>query len=72
MRFGCFRFFYMSLASQFKAVKFSVYDNKWSEVYDFTPTDGNFSFLPSNTKVRDGGACLPAPSWCRRLRRMKL
>mmetsp|Transcript_74018 Transcript_74018/g.120164 ORF Transcript_74018/g.120164 Transcript_74018/m.120164 type:complete len:402 (+) Transcript_74018:81-1286(+) len=53
MRFGCFRFFYLSLASQFKAVKFSVYDNKWSEVYDFTPTDGNFSFLPSNTKASD-------------------
>ena len=51
MRFGCFRFFYFNLAAQFKSVNMSVYDNKWSEVYDFTPKDGNFSFLPLDTKV---------------------
>jgi protein XRP2 len=51
MRFGCFRFFYFNLAQQFKSVKMSVYDNKWSEVYDFTPKDGNWSFLPLDTKV---------------------
>lgn len=53
MRFGCFRFFYFNLAQQFKSVNMSVYDNKWSEVYDFTPTDGNFSFLPLDTKAAD-------------------
>ena len=53
MRFGCFRFFYFNLAQQFKSVKMSVYDNKWSEVYDFTPTDGNWSFLPLDTKVSE-------------------
>jgi hypothetical protein len=60
MRFGCFRFFYFNLAQQFKSVNMSVYDNKWSEVYDFTPTDGNFSFLPLDTKVRSAtiSACL--------------
>ncbi|KAJ1494748.1 tubulin binding cofactor C-domain-containing protein [Baffinella frigidus] len=45
MRFGCFRFFYFNLAQQFEATKMSVYDNKWSEIYDFTPKDGNWSFL---------------------------
>lgn len=53
MRFGCFRFFYFNLAQQFKSVKMSVWDNKWSEVYDFTPGDGNFSFLPLETKASD-------------------
>ena len=42
MRFGCFRFFYFALASQFEKTKMSVYDNKWSEIYDFTPADGNW------------------------------
>ena len=60
MRFGCFRFFYFNLAQQFKSVKMSVWDNKWSEVYDFTPGDGNFSFLPLETKVM--GVCVvPVP-----------
>uniref|UniRef100_A0A6U2EBU0 Protein XRP2 n=1 Tax=Hemiselmis andersenii TaxID=464988 RepID=A0A6U2EBU0_HEMAN len=53
MRFGCFRFFYFSLAQQFEAAKLSVYDNKWSEVYDFTPGKDNWSFLPLNTKASD-------------------
>jgi len=53
MRFGCFRFFYFNLAQQFKSVKMSVWDNKWSEVYDFTPGEGNFSFLPLDTKASD-------------------
>jgi hypothetical protein len=41
------------LSVQFEAAKLSVYDNKWSEIYDFTPADGNWSFLPANTKVAD-------------------
>lgn len=53
MRFGCFRFFYFSLASQFETAKLSVYDNKWSEIYDFTPADGNWSFLPLGTKAEE-------------------
>jgi hypothetical protein len=38
---------------QFESAKLSVYDNKWSEVYDFTPGEGNWSFLPHNTKASD-------------------
>mmetsp|Transcript_8528 Transcript_8528/g.20126 ORF Transcript_8528/g.20126 Transcript_8528/m.20126 type:complete len:418 (-) Transcript_8528:911-2164(-) len=53
MRFGCFRFFYFSLAQQLEAVKLSVFDNKWSEIYDFTPADGNWTFLPLDTKATD-------------------
>jgi len=53
MRFGCFRFFYFSLAQQMEAVKLSVFDNKWSEIYDFTPADGNWTFLPIDTKGSD-------------------
>ncbi len=34
-----------------EAVKLSVFDNKWSEIYDFTPADANWSFLPITTKV---------------------
>mmetsp|Transcript_18872 Transcript_18872/g.38405 ORF Transcript_18872/g.38405 Transcript_18872/m.38405 type:complete len:434 (+) Transcript_18872:53-1354(+) len=53
MRFGCFRFFYFNLAQQLAEVKLSVFDNKWSEIYDFTPADGNWSFLPLDTKCAD-------------------
>eukprot|EP00960_Hanusia_phi_P039019 753700-Hanusia_phi.AAC.1 len=53
MRFGCFRFFYSDLARQFCAANISVFDNKWSEIYDFTPKDGNWSFLPLDVKSTD-------------------
>ena len=46
--FGCFAFAYMPLASQFVAAKLSPWDNRWSEVYDFTPNANgakNFSLL---------------------------
>lgn len=55
MRFGCFRFFYFSLAQQFEALKLSVFDNKWSEIYDFNPNPSapNWSFLPPETTAAD-------------------
>jgi protein XRP2 len=46
--FGCFSFSYLPLASQFVATKLSPWDNRWSEVYDFTPSPNgakNFSFI---------------------------
>jgi hypothetical protein len=46
--FGCFSFAYLPLASQFVAAKLSPWDNRWSEVYDFTPNSNgtkNFSLL---------------------------
>jgi hypothetical protein len=46
--FGCFAFAYLPLASQFVAAKLSPWDNRWSEVYDFTPNASgskNFSLL---------------------------
>jgi len=55
MRFGCFRFFYFSLAKQFAAASLSLFDNKWSEIYDFTPNAAacNWSFLPLTTTSAD-------------------
>lgn len=38
---------------QFESAKLSVWDNKWSEIYDFTPADRNWSFLPPDTKASD-------------------
>jgi protein XRP2 len=46
--FGCFSFAYLPLASQFVAAKLSPWDNRWSEVYDFTPNANgtkNFTLL---------------------------
>jgi hypothetical protein len=52
--FTCIHIHDSWLASvQFESAKLSVYDNKWSEVYDFTPGEGNWSFLPHNTKASD-------------------
>jgi protein XRP2 len=45
MRFGCFSFFYFSLKSQFNAARLSVFNNTWSDVYDFSPASDNFAFL---------------------------
>jgi hypothetical protein len=73
--FGCFSFAYLPLASQFVAAKLSPWDNRWSEVYDFTPNASgtkNFSLLDPALEE-----CFPVKplsavgewAWCVRLPR---
>ena len=37
LRFGCWRAQYFDLKEQLDAANLNVYQNKWSEIYDFTP-----------------------------------
>mmetsp|Transcript_11472 Transcript_11472/g.23485 ORF Transcript_11472/g.23485 Transcript_11472/m.23485 type:complete len:365 (-) Transcript_11472:23-1117(-) len=37
---GCYTYHYFNMASHFEKSKLSVWNNKWSEVYDFTPSAG--------------------------------
>jgi len=47
MQFACFDFFYFSLREQFCRAKLRLWNNKWSQIYDFNKNEGipNFSFL---------------------------
>ncbi|XP_045123423.1 protein XRP2-like [Portunus trituberculatus] len=40
MKFGCFQAFYPQLKEHFSKASLSVFNNNWSNVYDFTPVDG--------------------------------
>ncbi|OQR91292.1 XRP2-like protein [Achlya hypogyna] len=42
LRIGCCRSSYFALQEQLDKSKFSIWNNKWSEVYDFTPQNGNW------------------------------
>ncbi|OWY98762.1 hypothetical protein PHMEG_00030394 [Phytophthora megakarya] len=46
MRFTCFPLTYFSLHQQFRQAKFSPWNNKWSEIFDFTPDHGGWKPLP--------------------------
>jgi len=49
LRFGCFKFGYFELQQQFQKAELNVWNNRWSEVYDFTKKETkNFSFLPED------------------------
>ncbi|GMI44319.1 hypothetical protein TrCOL_g11365 [Triparma columacea] len=37
---GCYEYHYFNMAKHFEKSKLSVWNNKWSEVYDFTPSAG--------------------------------
>lgn len=41
---------FFSFAGQFESAGLSVFNNKWADVYDFTPVDGetNWSILTSH------------------------
>lgn len=43
MKLGCFVFFYFNLRAQFNAAKLSIFNNTWSQVYDFTPSQSEVS-----------------------------
>ncbi|KAE9043774.1 hypothetical protein PR003_g2046 [Phytophthora rubi] len=46
LRFACFPLTYFSLQQQFRQAKFSAWNNKWSEIFDFTPDCGGWTPLP--------------------------
>ncbi|KAI9987130.1 hypothetical protein PInf_023005 [Phytophthora infestans] len=46
LRFACFPLTYFSLQEQFRQAKFSPWNNKWSEIFDFTPDHGGWKPLP--------------------------
>ncbi|KAG1700755.1 hypothetical protein DVH05_011614 [Phytophthora capsici] len=46
LRFSCFPLTYFSLQQQFRQAKFSPWNNKWSEIFDFTPDHGGWKPLP--------------------------
>ncbi|KAL3658486.1 hypothetical protein V7S43_016618 [Phytophthora oleae] len=46
LRFACFPLTYFSLQQQFRQAKFSPWNNKWSEIFDFTPDHGGWKPLP--------------------------
>merc|ERR1712093_366174 len=45
MRSGCFQFAYFSLRGQFASANLSVFANRWSELYDFAPKEGNIVLM---------------------------
>ena len=49
---GCYDLTYFNLHSQFEGAGLSVWNNKWSEVYDFTPSAGTTNKNSGNWKVR--------------------
>nr|XP_004668856.1 protein XRP2 [Jaculus jaculus] len=55
IKFGCFQWYYPELASQFKDAGLSIFNNTWSNIYDFTPVTGelNWSLLSENAMVKD-------------------
>eukprot|EP00727_Mastigamoeba_balamuthi_P006189 m51a1_g219 putative protein xrp2 (354) ;mRNA; f:41632-43191 len=60
IRFGCFRFSYQGLAEQFAKSGLDVFTNKWSEVYDFTPSPDSYSLLPVSAETAPVLRELPA------------
>ncbi|XP_068704285.1 protein XRP2-like isoform X1 [Montipora foliosa] len=50
MKFGCYQYFYRGLEGQFEAAKLSLFNNNWSNIYDFTPAGGEttWSLLPED------------------------
>lgn len=48
IQFGCFQFCYPELRSQFDSAGLDVWNNNWSEIYDFTPTQPNAPQQPKS------------------------
>ena len=38
MKFWCLNYAYRELAEQMHGAKLSIWNNKWSDIYDFTPS----------------------------------
>jgi len=53
LRIGCFDYYYPELKEQFKQAKLNVWNNVWSEVYDFTPGIGSYEYLSPEITAKD-------------------
>eukprot|EP00128_Syssomonas_multiformis_P017073 Colp12_sorted_trinity150504_noHs@34636 len=54
LRFGCLQLSYPEFEAHFKAAGLEIFNNDWSDIYDFSPSDGaNFSFMPEDTNMED-------------------
>ncbi|KAJ0412302.1 hypothetical protein ATCC90586_009492 [Pythium insidiosum] len=58
MRFACYPLTYFSLQHQFEQAKFSVWNNRWSEVYNFSPDHGSWKALSTQCHESPLIACL--------------
>ncbi|CAN0084102.1 unnamed protein product, partial [Laminaria digitata] len=52
LRFACYTLDYFSLAGQFAAANLSVWNNKWSQIFNFTGGEGDWSCLPQGSHHR--------------------
>uniref|UniRef100_A0A914UIE2 Protein XRP2 n=1 Tax=Plectus sambesii TaxID=2011161 RepID=A0A914UIE2_9BILA len=48
IRFACLQIFYEQLSAQLDSAALSVFNNSWSKIHDFTPSQGNCSCLPED------------------------
>lgn len=62
---GCFGITYFSLAQHMTAAKLSIWNNKWSEVYDFTPSSAGNHHNSSNWKSLPYGTTSTYDSFCK-------
>ena len=63
MRFGCFKFNYPKLPEQFKQANLDVFVSDWSNIYDFSPAEGNYKFFHNRSLAADSfkNFQIPAP-----------
>jgi len=53
LKIGCFDYCYPELRGQFESAKLDIWNNVWSEVYDFTPIKGNYELMkPENATAK--------------------
>eukprot|EP01105_Mastigella_eilhardi_P000256 TRINITY_DN1032_c0_g1_i1.p1 TRINITY_DN1032_c0_g1~~TRINITY_DN1032_c0_g1_i1.p1 ORF type:complete len:288 (-),score=63.11 TRINITY_DN1032_c0_g1_i1:274-1137(-) len=51
LRFGCYQAYYPELLAQFTAANLNVFHNEWSNMFDFTAAERNWTFLPAEVTV---------------------
>lgn len=51
--FCCFDGYYFNLKEQFDRAKLSVFNNRWSDIHDFTPNKLNYEYNKPTTKMLD-------------------
>ncbi|TMW58364.1 hypothetical protein Poli38472_009923 [Pythium oligandrum] len=62
MRFACFPLAYFNLQQQFDAAKFSVWNNRWSEIYNFTPEHGAWKAISTQTHISPLAEAMSTPT----------
>lgn len=63
VRIGCSTLFYPDLINQMKQLRLDPFTNCWTDIHDFTPEEGNFSYSNHQKLTLDimdnSGKCLP-------------